>query len=350
MSDPRTSVYTRTASLTDVGSVRSVNQDSCGEFFLDAGYRLLMVADGMGGHLGGEVASQTAIEAVGQVFQRGIEDPTRFLREAFTLANKRVFERSIGNPELHGMGTTGVALLIGPGRKAWLANVGDSRAYRFREGRLEVLTRDHSWVHEEVRQNRLTLEEAAVHPRKNVLTRSIGVDPVVDVDLGETDLQPGDRFLLCSDGLWGEVPDAEIAAVLEASDPEQAVRTLVDMANRAGGPDNITVQIALVPSRIGDAEVPDPAASDSETTLGGGSAEDTLPRGEPVDVSFEEDDGVDHAARRPGGRRSSTRVLTVAVAAVSLLLLAALVWFAIAEAGDAPATPVSAGQDAPAAP
>lgn len=348
MSEARTSVYTRTASFTDVGSVRTVNQDSCGEFVLDAGYRLLMVADGMGGHLGGEVASQATVEAVGQVFQRGVDDPAGFLREAFTLANKRVFERSAADSNLHGMGTTGVALLIGPGRRAWLANVGDSRAYRSRGGRLEVLTQDHSWVHEEVRNNRLTLEEAAVHPRKNVLTRSIGVDPVVDVDVTETDLEPGDRFLLCSDGLWGEVADADIAAVVDGQEPEQAVRTLVDMANRAGGPDNITVQIALVPSRIGDYEAGSTPAGDSDTTLSEPGAEDTLPRVDPVDIPYSDSNDPDYEAPGPDGSLSSMRLLTLAVAAVSALLLAALVWFAIAEGSGSSATPVSAAQDEPA--
>ena len=350
MSDAPTSVYTRTASLTDVGSVRSVNQDSCGEFVDDAGYRLLMVADGMGGHLGGEVASQTPIDAVGQVFQRGIEEPAAFLREALTVANKRVFDRSTAEPDLYGMGTTGVALLIGPGRRAWFANVGDSRGYRSRGGRLEVMTQDHSWVQEEVRQNRLTLEEAAVHPRKNVLTRSIGVDPVVEVDVTEADMEPGDRFLLCSDGLWGEVVDADIAAVLDSQEPEQAARALIDMANRAGGPDNITVQIAVVPSRIGDDEATPTVRNDSETTLSEPTAEDTLPRADPIDVSYTEENGPGHGPKLEKTRRSSAITLTVAVAAVSALLLAALVWFAIAEDSSAPAPSSSGAQHPPARP
>ncbi len=350
MIDARTSVYTRTASLTDVGSVRSVNQDCCGEFVHDSGYRLLMVADGMGGHLGGEVASQTTVDTVGQVFERGIEDSAAFLREAFTLANKRVFEQSAADPNLHGMGTTGVALLIGPGRLAWFANVGDSRAYRSRGGRLEVLTQDHSWVHEEVRMNRLTPEEAASHPRKNVLTRSIGVDPVVQIDVSETEIEPGDRFLLCSDGLWGEVEDADIAAVLDSQEPEKAVRALVDIANRAGGPDNITVQIAVVPSRVRDFEASEAVAGDSGATLAESDSEDTLPRADAIEISFEDSSDPGYEAPKADSRSSSTRVLTLAVAAVSALLLATLVWFAIAESPSAPATPVSAAQDEPARP
>lgn len=350
MIDASTSVHIRTASLTDVGSVRSINQDSFGEFVHDAGYRLLMVADGMGGHLGGEVASQAAVEAVGRVFQRGIEDPAGFLREAFTLANKRVFEMSAANPDLHGMGTTGVALLIGPGRRVWFANVGDSRAYRSRAGRIDVLTQDHSWVHEEVRQNRLTLAEAAVHPRKNVLTRSIGFEPAVEIDVSETEMEPGDRYLLCSDGLWGEVDDAEIAAVLDSQEPESAARSLIDMANRAGGPDNITVQIALVPSRIGESEATDERPSDAETTLREPGAEDTLPRGEPVDILSPDSADDDFARANAGGHGSSTRLLTLAAAVVSVLLLAVLVWFAIAEAGSSPAEPVNAASDEAAGP
>jgi protein phosphatase len=312
-------MYTRTASLTDVGSVRTTNQDRCGEFVDDAGYRLLIVADGMGGHRGGEVASQTTVNAVGEVFQRGVENPVQTLCEAFTLANQRVYEMAAQEADLTGMGTTGVALLIGPARTGWLANVGDSRAYRIREGCFEPLTHDHSWVFEEVRHNRLTPEEAAVHPRKNVLTRSIGVDATIEVDIAETDLEPGDRFLLCSDGLWGEVSEEQIAEVLISQEPDQAVQTLVELANTNGGPDNITVQIAVVPSRI--------AAEDSESTLapegvGSGSSnqdtDSTLPLGEPdPEAEFEPERTQ---------RRRRTSLLTAAAAAVAGLLIAALVW------------------------
>ncbi len=312
-------MYTRTASLTDVGSVRTTNQDRCGEFVDDAGYRLLMVADGMGGHLGGEVASQTAVNAVGEVFQRGVEDPVQTLSEAFTLANQRVYEMAAKQAELTGMGTTGVVLLIGPARTGWVAHVGDSRAYRIREGCFEPLTHDHSWVLEEVRHNRLTPEEAAVHPRKNVLTRSIGVDATIEVDIAETDLEPGDRFLLCSDGLWGEVPDEQIAEVLISQEPDQAVQTLVELANTNGGPDNITVQIAVVPSRIA-AEDPDITLVPEDVGAGLSSqdAESTLPLGEP-------DPEADFEPERTQ-RRRRTRLLTAAVAAVAGLLVAALAW------------------------
>jgi protein phosphatase len=285
----------------------------------DAGYRLLIVADGMGGHRGGEVASQTTVNAVGEVFQRGVENPVQALCEAFTLANQRVYEMAAKEADLTGMGTTGVALLIGPARTGWVAHVGDSRAYRIREGCFEPLTHDHSWVIEEVRHSRLTPEEAAVHPRKNVLTRSIGVDATIEVDIAETDLEPGDRFLLCSDGLWGEVSEEQIAEVLISQEPDQAVQTLVELANTNGGPDNITVQVAVVPSRI--------AAEDPETTLAPedvgstSSSQDTdstLPLGKPDPEAELEPERTQ--------RQRRTRLLTAAVAAVAGLLVAALVW------------------------
>lgn len=317
-----TSIYTRTASLTDVGCVRSVNQDWCGEFVRDEGYRLLIVADGMGGHQGGEIASQTTVGVVGEVFQRGVDDPAALLREAFVSANARVHEMAEGEAELHGMGTTGVALLIGPARKAWVANVGDSRVYRSRAGKLETLTDDHSWVNEEVHQNRLTPEEAANHPRKNVLTRSIGVERTVEVDVVETDVKPGDRFLLCSDGLWGEVPEDQIADVLATQPPERAVQALVELARQNGAPDNVTVQIAVVPSRLDAAGGPE---EDLEATLDGPPSETTLPLGAP------EPETEARSARAAPGERP--RLLIGALAAVAALLGAALLWLALEARG-----------------
>jgi protein phosphatase len=346
MSQPGpTSFYTRTASLTDVGSVRNANQDCCGEFVDDAGYRLLIIADGMGGHRGGEVASQTTVEAVGETFQRGVRDPAALLREAFALANKRVYERAARDAELYGMGTTGVALLIGPARTAWIAHVGDSRAYRSREGGLELLTRDHSWVLEEVRHNRLTPEEAQNHPRKNVLTRSIGVDPTLEVDVSATDLAPGDRFLLCSDGLWGEVPEQTLARVLSGQEPDRAVRTLVDLANEHGGPDNITVQIAAVPSRIAAADpgaAPPPSDSEiTQETEPPDDAESTLPLGAPGRGPAA--DGARAAQRR------RARLLTAAVAAVAGLLALALLWL-VADVRVERVRPEVTTRDVPASP
>jgi hypothetical protein len=158
------------------------------------------------------------------------------------------------------MGTTAVAMLFCPDQTAWVAHVGDSRAYRFRNARLEPITRDHSVVAELERQGHLTPEEAAVHPRRNEILRSVGVSATVEVEVAQVDLQVGDQYLLCSDGLSGLVSDPEIARVVEANGIEDAARLLIRMANDAGGPDNITVQIA----RFGlpeDVPEPVPAAA-----------------------------------------------------------------------------------------
>lgn len=242
--DPR---RVRTASLSDVGRVRAGNEDYCGEFENASGMRLLVVADGMGGHQGGATASRLAVEAIGEVFRAGGDDPEAMLQEAFETANRRVFGVAQERPELRGMGTTGVSLLLGPQGAAWVAHVGDSRAYRVREGKIEPLTADHSVVAEMQRRGLITEEQAAHHPRRNEILRSIGVEPDVRLDLQRVDLSPGDRFVLCTDGLSGLVSDEEIGAVVGRVSPAEAVRALVDTANARGGVDNVTVLVAAVP-------------------------------------------------------------------------------------------------------
>ena len=164
------------------------------------------------------------------------------------------------NRDLSGMGTTGVAALFSADGVAFVANVGDSRAYRLRDGTFEQITLDHSLVAEMQRRGLLTEEEALVHPRRNEVLRSLGVEPDVVVDLHQLELQPGDLFLLCSDGLSGVVRDAEIAEVVRREAARPAVRTLVDFANSRGGPDNITVQIAQIPGErsVGASDSPGP--------------------------------------------------------------------------------------------
>jgi protein phosphatase len=263
---PQNALRAQTASLSHVGQVRSVNQDICGEFADALGHRLLVVADGMGGHAGGETASRMALETIGEVFGAGFEDSGGMLRDALRVANEKIHR--VGNEvaELHNMGTTVVALLLGPGSTAWVAHVGDSRAYLMRSGQLEQITDDHSWVSEEVRHKRLKAEEAESHPMKNVLLRSIGVAAEVDVALSRHSVESGDRFMLCSDGLWGEVNYDAISHIVGARDAPTGVQELVDLANQNGGSDNVTVQIAIVeqcPDEITlETEV---AASESET-------------------------------------------------------------------------------------
>ena len=234
------------AGRTDVGGVRQTNPDAFGEY-ADGSLRVFVVADGMGGHAGGETASRLAVEAVREVFGSAHGGVDARLRAALEAANGRVHQAQLEDPRLAGMGTTGVALGFGPDG-AWVANVGDSRAYRMRSGSLEQLTRDHSVVAELVRRGYITAEQAAVHPRRNEVLRSLGTEASVDVDLDPVQVAPEDVFLLCSDGLSGVVSDAEIASLVVRQPAADAARALVEAALLAGGPDNVTVQIVRAPA------------------------------------------------------------------------------------------------------
>jgi PPM family protein phosphatase len=219
---------------SDIGQVREGNEDS---YLVIA--PLYAVADGMGGHRGGEVASNLALETVQQLFEQG----SGTLAEQVEQANHAVFERSQQDRSVSGMGTTLTAALIDGGR-VHLAHVGDSRAYLFRGGELSVLTEDHTLVHKMVMEGEITEEEAETHPHRSILTRALGVDAAVEVDESDVDVVDGDRILLCSDGLTGMVPDGQIREILGRNpDPQPAVDELVKEANRAGGIDNITAVI-----------------------------------------------------------------------------------------------------------
>jgi protein phosphatase len=248
----------RSGSATDTGRVRSVNQDLAVE-----SSTLFAVADGMGGHAGGEVAARTAVDAFSASFSR---KPTGAgLAEAVSEANKVVWQHSLENPELRGMGTTLTAVgLVNEGNRDVLAlvNVGDSRAYRFHDGTLTQLTTDHSLAEEMVRSGELTSREAAVHPHRHILTRALGVSGEVVVDLWRIQPLRGDRLLLCSDGLTNELDGAQIGEVLSSiNDPQQAATLLVQAARTHGGSDNITaVVIDVVVGEEDDASVPEVAA------------------------------------------------------------------------------------------
>lgn len=249
---------THVASRSDVGRVRVVNEDSCGSYLLSDGARLLVVADGMGGHRGGATASREALAAIAAVFEEStsspvdasdLRDPHATLRQAIERANARVHAMSLEDPELAGMGTTVVAFLLDATGRGVVAHVGDSRAYRHRGGRLEALTTDHSVVAEMLKRGVLTAEEAAYHPRRNEILRSVGVLPEVEVEVAAVDVRAGDRILLCSDGLCGVVSDAEIDEILaetELGAGEDAVERLVELANECGGPDNVTVELLAI--------------------------------------------------------------------------------------------------------
>ena len=267
--------------LTDVGRKRKHNEDA---YLVDAERGLFVVADGMGGHAAGEVASRITVESM-QEFIATSDDTTESswpfghgnrasssgnrLTAAVERANEKVMRAVANRPELKGMGTTVVAALV-DGERATLVHVGDSRAYLFRDGELRRLTDDHSWVQEQVNAGILSEDEAKSHPLKNVVTRALGGSPHVSVDLIEVPLRAGDRFLLCSDGLTGMVADDEIHGfLLTETVAEVVVRKLVDLANERGGVDNITsivIDVLGKPSKESGERTHSTRRRDSEKT------------------------------------------------------------------------------------
>jgi protein phosphatase len=249
---PHRRLAVRAVLRTDVGLVRSENQDfgACTttdeEHLSHPGGRLLIVADGMGGHRGGATASRLAAETVkAQFLGSETTDIPIALRESLTRANARIYSEAQSNPELRGMGTTTSVLAV-RGDQGWLAHVGDSRIYLVRNDEIKQLTEDHSLVATMVREGLLTSAEAETHPRRNVLQRSMGVSEEVEVDVrGPIELQDGDVFILCSDGLHGLVKENELKEI--ARKPiEAAADEFVRKALERGAPDNVTVIVARV--------------------------------------------------------------------------------------------------------
>jgi protein phosphatase len=230
------------ASITDRGLHRPNNEDALLD---DSSNALFAVADGMGGHAAGEVASRIAVEAVVREAKAprkpraNAADP---LVRAFTLANREIRRRGRAEPEKRGMGTTLSVLAGNTGTRGVIVHVGDSRVYRARAGRLEQLTRDHTWVQERVDAGVLTAEQARTHPYASILTRVLGTEERLMPDVFALDIEPGDIFLLCSDGLTGMVSDAEIESTLQRDEPLQMLaERLVAMAKAGGGLDNVTL-------------------------------------------------------------------------------------------------------------
>ncbi len=254
-------IRVRTAAASDTGQVRDNNQDS----YL-VGTTVFAVADGMGGHAGGEVASSEALEPIAALDAREFAtaaEATEALRDAILEANARVVAHGEEHPELAGMGTTLTAGLLREGR-LHLAHVGDSRAYLLHaDGDLLQLTTDHNLVEQMVQDGRISRDQAAKHPQRNVITRAIGVEREVQVDtLEPIALRPGDQVLLCSDGLTGPVDDEVIRARLTAGEADEAtVSQLVRAANEAGGPDNITAVLLRVEGAEDHGDGATPAAA-----------------------------------------------------------------------------------------
>ncbi len=242
------------AALTDTGRVREKNEDSVGvlvpddaETLLDKG-ALFVVADGMGGHRGGEIASGLAVETIESDYSAAAgDDPGAMLLAAFEKANTSILNAGTADSALFGMGTTCTAMVIRRGL-VYVAHVGDSRAYRLRAGAIEQITDDHSLVGEMVRSGIITEEDARTHPKRNVITRSLGIQESVVADTLDAPLtvEAGDSFLLCSDGLTAYAEDEDLRDAVSGATPEAACRALIDFANAGGGRDNITVIVVTV--------------------------------------------------------------------------------------------------------
>jgi protein phosphatase len=232
--------------LTDRGLRRVRNEDT---LLVRPDARIYAVADGMGGHAAGNVASRIAMDVLGAAFERApsprIRPATlsRRLLGVFDAANREILDHAAANRECAGMGTTLTALApLARGRQCVIAHVGDSRAYRLRDGRIAQLTRDHTWVQQQVDAGMLTPGDARHHPLSSVLSRVLGTAAVGPADTLVADVEPGDTFLLCSDGLTTMLDDARIAAIAGTAEPlEERARALIDAANGSGGFDNITV-------------------------------------------------------------------------------------------------------------
>ncbi|HUP44968.1 MAG TPA: Stp1/IreP family PP2C-type Ser/Thr phosphatase [Thermoanaerobaculia bacterium] len=245
---PDSRLTVRAVLRTDVGKVRSENQDFATLTTSDEGGagRLMLVADGMGGHRGGATASRLAAETVKERFlAAAASDPTDVLRQALRSANTKIWAEAQANLDLRGMGTT-TSVLVVRGGKGWFAHVGDSRIYLVRGEEIRQLTEDHSLVASMVREGLLTSQEAENHPRRNVLQRSMGVNEDVEVDVqGPLELKEGDTFIICSDGLHGVIKEEELKQVA-ALPVDDAADEYVRRALGKGAPDNVTVIVARV--------------------------------------------------------------------------------------------------------
>ena len=244
----------RAYGLSDLGRVRKLNEDS---FLVSDDLKLYLIADGMGGHAAGDVASRKSIELIKAFIERTAKDnditwpfemnlalapEANKLVAAVQIANKKIYEMSSTTPKLKGMGTTIAGLFIAKA-KGYIVHVGDSRVYLMRNGKLKQITDDHSWVNEQLKENVITEDEAKQHRWKNVITRALGSEKEVKVDLHEENIVSGDIFFICSDGLSGMVERRMIENIIKKhiNNLSEAAEKMIDYANEIGGVDNITV-------------------------------------------------------------------------------------------------------------
>ncbi len=249
------------AGSSHVGRIRKVNQDAFDRFDSpDRDELLLVVADGMGGHSGGETASRMAVGILGRIFEEGEiagEGPADRLARVVERANFEIHRLSRKDETLAGMGTTVVALLLRTNGPSYVAHVGDSRLYRLRDGELVALTEDHSVVSLLLRNGSISPEEAWDHPKRNQIMRALGVRESLEVEIAPVEPRAGDRFLLCSDGVHAMLRDPDIRKITtSAPDVHAAVAWLIDAANQAGGMDNVTAMVVAFEEPMGGSDVP----------------------------------------------------------------------------------------------
>jgi protein phosphatase len=236
------------AGMTDTGNVRNVNQDS---YYIDPDGRFFIVADGMGGHAGGQEASLIATQTIKEHILKHWDDSSKtsdnILKEAFVAANQALLDDQDKHPERSDMGTTAVVALFRDPDSPWFANVGDSRLYRLRGHQLEQITEDQTWVAQAVKRNALTQDEARSHPWRHVLSQCLGRADLSEIAIAQMDVQSGDCLLLCSDGLTEELPDGIIASHLKLIRAcDTAATTLIKAAKDREGKDNITVIVIAI--------------------------------------------------------------------------------------------------------
>ena len=266
----------RFAGLSDQGLVRSANQDA---YCIDSLSRFFIVADGMGGHAGGEEASRIATQAIREFLEenwsQGIE-PTDLLRDALTKANQSIIDNQQAYPERADMGTTVVVVMFPEGQHPWCVHVGDSRLYLLRDDKLNQVTEDHTWVAQAVQAGILMPDQARIHPWRHVLAQCLGREDIGQVQVQPMTLQAGDKLLLCSDGLTEEVGDEKIESHLSTAEScDESAKLLVTEAKTNGGRDNITVVVVGVDELPPDLKTHAPLGKESlSATLA--EADDTL--------------------------------------------------------------------------
>lgn len=249
-----------TALKTDTGKIRQYNEDDAGIFKGKDEFILAVVADGMGGHLAGDVASKMAVKAMGEKWNEAETIPTapseceKWLIEQILSVNSKIYDHAQAHEECQGMGTTIVCALF-TGKTVSVAHIGDSRCYLLQDDDFVQVTEDHSLVNELVRTGEISREDAEHHPRKNVLTKALGTDQLVSIDTRSFDIEPGDKLLLCSDGLTNKVEGTELKDILQSdSAPQEKVNLLVDKANQNGGEDNITAVLLELALQVEEGE------------------------------------------------------------------------------------------------